>query len=45
MKANSCPACQRRAVRTAFGMQIWNLLESFAGTFARIAILLSVAWP
>ena len=30
MNTNSCPACQRCSSRTAFGMEIWNLLESVA---------------
>jgi hypothetical protein len=45
MKASSCPACQRRAVRIAFGMEIWNLLESFAVSCARMTILFSVDRP
>jgi len=38
IKANSCPACQSRAVRTALGMEIWNLNESFAVFLADITI-------
>jgi len=30
MNTNCCPAYQRRAVRTALGMEIWNFAESVA---------------
>ena len=38
IKANSCPAYRCRAVRTALGMEIWNLNESFADFLADITI-------
>jgi hypothetical protein len=42
MKANSCPACQWRAVRTAFGMEIWNLAESLAISLLCITVPSSI---
>ncbi len=27
-KAKTCPACQARAVRTDFGIEIWNLRDN-----------------
>jgi hypothetical protein len=42
MKAKTCPASQRRAERTDFGIDIWNLLESLAVSFAAITISPSI---
>src|ERR1700731_2060764 len=42
IKANSCPACQCWAVRTAFGSEIWNLADNLAVTLAGITVLRSI---
>jgi hypothetical protein len=44
MNANTCPAFQRRAVRMAFGMEIWNLAESLAVGLVAITIVLSIGY-
>ena len=44
MNANTWPACHRRAVRLALGIEIWNFDDSVAVSLADMMTTRSIDW-